>query len=127
MKIYFEDGALRGYTSKSTGIPETVGWSLNASHGVTENIEVMDYLLQEKPNTVVYTNSIFALHNMYAWNEELKAPEIFIRAGEEGKWVRIDKLTKRELREGHNLAKMYVAGEFEKKRSEYGADKYTET
>jgi hypothetical protein len=117
MKIYFEDGDLRGYTSKSTGVPETVGWSLNASHGVTENIEVMDYLLQEKPNTVVYTNSIFAFNNMYAWNEELKVPEIFIRAGGAGTWVRIDKLTNRELREGHNLAKMYVAGEFEKKRA----------
>ena len=120
MKIYFEDGDLRGYTSKSTGVPEAVGWSFNASHGVTENIEVMDYLLQKKPNTVVYTNSIFAFHNMYAWNEELKVPEIFIRAGKkEDKWVRIDKLTNRTLKPGHNLAKMYVAGEFEKKRAEY--------
>lgn len=122
MKIYFEDGDLRGYTSKSTGVPETVNLSLNASHGVTENIEVMNYLLQEKPNTVVYTNSIFAFHNMYAWNEELKAPEIFIRAGEAGTWVRIDKLTNRELKEGHNLAKMYVAGEFENKRAIYNED-----
>jgi hypothetical protein len=122
MKIYFEDGDLRDYTSKYTGILETVGWSLNASHGVTENIEVLDYLLREKPNTVVYTNSIFAFHNMYAWNEALKAPEIFIRAGEAGTWVRIDKLTNRELKEGHNLAKMYVAGEFENKMAIYNED-----
>jgi hypothetical protein len=119
MKIYFEDGNLRGYTSKSTGIPEIVNLTLNACHGVTENIEVLEDIHEVHPDFVIYTNSIFAFNNMYAWNEELKAPEIFIRAGESGQWVRIDKLTNRELRRAHNLAHMYVAGEFENKRAIY--------
>jgi hypothetical protein len=119
MKIYFEDGNLRGYTSKSTGIPEIVNLTLNAYHGVTENIEVLEDIHEVHPDFVIYTNSIFAFNNMYAWNEELKAPEIFIRAGESGQWVRIDKLTNRELRRAHNLAHMYVAGEFENKRAIY--------
>jgi hypothetical protein len=122
MKIYFEDGNLRGYTSQFTGIPEVVNFTLNACRGVTENIEVLEDIHEVHPDFVIYTNSIFAFNNMYAWNEELKAPEIFIRAGESGQWVRIDKLTNRELRRAHNLAYMYVAGEFEKKRTIYNDD-----
>lgn len=118
MKIYFEDGDLIGIIRA----PENYDYKVDAERGVTSNIIRLDALNEKHPDAVIYTNSIFAFHNMYAWNEELKAPEIYIRAGEAGTWVRIDKLTNRELRQGHNLAKMYVAGEFEKKRAIYNED-----
>ena len=108
MKIYFEDGSL--VTSKYLPIENyTV---VNAANGVSENISVLDRINMEQPGAIIYTNSIFAFRNIYAWNEELKVPEIYIRAGEHMIFTRIDKLTERELRQGHNLAKMYVAGEF---------------
>ena len=113
MKIYFEDGELRHCEQLSF----SVDFNVHAEHGVTRNIECLDYIAEHSPNSTVYTNSIFALHNMYAWNEELKVPEIYIRAGEHMVFTRIDKLTNRELKQGHNLAKMYVAGEFEHKRA----------
>jgi hypothetical protein len=118
MKIYFEDGELMHYSV----LPIMPKYEVHADKGVTDNIELLDLILEKDPDAVVYTNSIFAFNNMYAWNEELKAPEIFIRAGESGQWVRIDKLTNRELRRAHNLANMYVAGEFEKKRREFNED-----
>jgi hypothetical protein len=110
MKIYFEDGELvsSGY------LPITCYIVVNAACGVSRNINVLDDIKECEPNATVYTNSIFAFSNEYAWNEELKVPEIYIRAGEHMLFTRIDKLTTRELREGHNLAKMYVSGEFEK-------------
>lgn len=116
MKIYFEDGELMDQTVVTDPY---AGIVVDAARGVSACIMILDACAKCRHNDIVYTNSIFAFHNMYAWNEELKAPEIFIRAGEEGVWVRIDKLTNRELKQGHNLAKMYVAGEFEKKRAEY--------
>ena len=119
MRIYFEDGELRDQTVVTD--PYT-GIVVDATRGVSACIMILDACAKCRSNSIIYTNSIFAFNNMYAWNEELKAPEIFIRAGEEGKWVRIDKLTNRALKPGHNLAKMYVAGEFEKKRAIYNED-----
>ena len=115
MKIYFEDGDL----VNSLLLPVYIDYKVDANRGVTANIYRLDLLNEKQPWATIYTNSIFAFNNIYAWNEELQAPEIFIRAGEADKWVRIDKLTNRTLKHGHNLAKMYVAGEFEKKRAEY--------
>lgn len=109
MKIYFEDGELRHHTQ----IPFEVDLVVQANLGVSQNIYILDQFAEHQPDATVYTNSIFAFSNRYAWNEELKVPEIYIRAGEHMEFTRIDKLTTRELREGHNLAKMYVSGEFE--------------
>ena len=109
MKIYFEDGALRSLNQ----ISALIDYEMDAKNGVSANINFLDELNQEKEDLSIYTNSIFAFNNRYAWNEELKVPEIYIRAGEYMIFTRIDKLTNRELREGHNLAKMYVSGEFD--------------
>lgn len=109
MKIYFEDGELMHVSL----VPVEVDFKVDASNGVTRNIETLDLLNVCRHDATIYTNSIFAFNNIYAWNEELKVPEIYIRAGEHMVFTRIDKLTNRELRAGHNLAKMYVAGEFD--------------
>lgn len=116
MKIYFEDGQLR-HVSR---YPDDVEFSVDAGNGVSACIELMDLFLRKRPDAIIRTNSIFAFNNMYAWNEELGVPEIYIRAGEAETWVRIDQLTHRELRRAHNLAHLYVAGEFERMRAEYG-------
>lgn len=109
MKIYFEDGKLRN----TNQLPIKPDFIVNAEEGVNANINYLDNVYHVNPNGIVYTNSIFAFSNQYAWNEELKVPEIYIRTGEHMLFTRIDELTNRELREGHNLAKMYVAGEFD--------------
>lgn len=109
MKIYFEDGELRHHTQ----IPFEPDLVIQAGRGVTENIEILDLFVEHHPDATVYTNSIFAFSNVYAWNEELEVPEVYIRAGERMEFTRIDKLTEKELRYAHNLAKMYVSGSFD--------------
>lgn len=115
MKIYFEDGELvtSGY------LPFKYDRKIDAKEGVSANLVSLDIMRTCDPNATIYTNSIFAFSNEYAWNEELKVPEIYIRAGEHMVFTRIDKLTARELRRGHNLAHMYVAGEFDKGVEEF--------
>ena len=109
MKIYFEDGPLvsSGYVPMDSYI------IIEAASGVSENIKVLDRIKETEPYATIYTNSIFAFSNDYAWNEELKVPEVYIRAGEHMIFTRIDKLTTKELRRIHNLAKMYIAGTFD--------------
>lgn len=109
MKIYFEDGKLR----KLNQLPIHVDYTVDATDGVNANFSILDMLNQKEEDITIYTNSIFAFSNQYAWNKDLKVPEIYIRTGEHMVFTRIDELTGRELREGHNLAKLYVAGEFD--------------
>ena len=115
MKIYFEDGKLvtSGY------LPIVDYYAIDAKYGVSSNMAQLDTLRECEPNAIVYTNQIVALDNEYAWNEELKAPEIYIRAGKHMIFTRIDELTTRELRAGHNIAKMWISGEFDKGVEEY--------
>jgi len=109
MKIYFEDGELKHHTQ----IPFEVDVVVQASRGVTQNIKMLDAFAEHSYDATVYTNSIFAFNNIYAWNEELGVPEIYIREADNMVFTRIDRLTNRKLKQGHNLAKMYVAGEFD--------------
>lgn len=109
MKIYFEDSVL----FHTSFIPENVDYIVDARMGVAKNTAVLNFIKDRRPNAVVYTNSIFAFSNVYAWNEELKVPEIYIRDKDTREFTRIDRLTDRELRKAHHLANMYIAGVFD--------------
>lgn len=108
MKIYFEDGELRSPFQ----LPFSDYYKVDASKGYSENKQKLESIRAEDYNATVYTNQIAALCNIYCWNEELEVPELYIRTSEHMVFTRIDKLTNRELRDGHNLAKLYVNGEF---------------
>ena len=111
MRIYFEDGPLIvNYTMILP--PEEPDIMLDAAEGVSHCINVLDNLLRNHKDCVIYTNSIFAFSNHYAWNEKLQLPEIYIR-DRNGIFTNITNFTNRILREGHNLAKLYVGGEFQ--------------
>ena len=109
MKIYFEDGRLKDFDLLN------FDWDheIDAKNGYISNKEELDFIRAEEPSSVVYTNSLIALSSRYHWNHDLQVPELYIRAGKNMFFTRVDKLTNRELREGHNFAKLYVSGEFD--------------
>ena len=109
MQIYFEDGELRSVNQ----LPVKPDIVIDAGKGLTESFRLLGFAKETNPNCIVYTNAITAFNNRYAWNDSLKVPEIYIRAGEHLIFTRIDNLTERELREGHALAKLYISGEFD--------------
>ena len=108
MKIYFEDGELRDWRQ----LPIIDFYEIDASNGYSHNKERLERIREKDYNAIVYTNQIVALQTEYCWNKELEVPELYIRAGEHMVFTRVDNLTTRQLREGHNLMKMYMSGEF---------------
>lgn len=109
MKIYFEDGELRSPFQ----LPFSDYYKVDASRGYSENEQKLESIRAEDYNATVYTNQIAALQTKYCWNEELKVPELYIRAGEHMIFTRIDECTDKELRYAHNLMRMYMSGTFE--------------
>lgn len=65
MKIYFEDGRLE------LDNPPFCDYHVNAAEGVKANIYKLDTIKEKEPDAVIYTNSIFAFCNTYAWDNEL--------------------------------------------------------
>ena len=109
MQIYFEVAELL----QISRVPFKPYMKIDACHGISKNLDNLDDLIEFNLDAIIYTNQIAAMQSKYCWNNKLKLPELYIRAGEHMIFTRIDKLTTKELREEHNLAKMYIAGEFD--------------
>ena len=109
MKIYFEDGELH----RPNNIDFKYKYIVDAGSGYSNNDALLRVIKFTDNDASVYTNSLVALDNGFAWNEELKVPEIYLVRDD--KFIRIDELTEKELRKAHNIMKMYMAGVFDSK------------
>ena len=107
MKVYFEDGVLQSLQLQEND----VNWRIYADYGYSLCIKQLETLLKAVPDSIVYTNFLPALSGKYAWNEEKKMHEIYLRNAD-GEFIRIQNLTTRELKDGHDIMKMYMNGEF---------------
>lgn len=76
-------------------------------YGMAENL--VKYFKEKYSDSQV----ILTTHNTNLMNNQLMRPDcLFILSGE-GKLTSLCNATERELREGHNLEKLYIGGEFE--------------
>ena len=107
MIIYFEDGSLN-WPSKTL---KHCDYVIDAGNGYSMNDCHLELIQKLNPKAIIYTNSIVAFSNIYAWDEEAQVPQIYIR-NKEGIFTRIDEMTNRELKQGHNLWRLYEANEF---------------
>ena len=56
---------------------------------------------------------IYTTHNTNLMSNSIMRPDCLFILSRKGKVTPLNKATRRELREGHNLEKMYISGEFE--------------
>jgi len=109
MKVYFEDGILTHDTA-----PSRAFW-VDATKGASYCFNQAQYLQQSfVGNVSIYTNDLIILLNAdkFAWNGDTF--EIYLR-NKRGEWKLLKDLTNRELRQGHNIYRLWFAGEFEDK------------
>lgn len=71
--------------------------------------KVVEFFKKTFPDTQV----VFTTHNTNLMSNRLMRPDCLFILSEQGTLTPLCKATKRELREGHNLEKMYISGEFE--------------
>ena len=108
MTIYFEDGELQ----PDFNLSFTYTKRIDAGKGFRNNLEELNELMKSNPGATIYTNSLVALSNTYAWNETLKVPMIFVRSNQFSGFSRIDYLTEKEICRAHNILHMYMNGGF---------------
>jgi len=111
MKIFFEDGKINIHNE-----PNGVIAYADAQLGPTYAYSRLKYIKElYKDKAGVYTNSIIALLHAaeLAWNKETQRFDIYLRC-KNGEWKNIHELTTRELRQEHNIWKLWWSGEFEK-------------
>ena len=126
MKILFYDGSMPGHNNTNENYPEfqkafyaadIAGFfqsgyrCISAADGPTMVMNWMDDYYDVRPNGAVITNSIIALNNTYAWNEETNSCDIWF--WKNGEWVNIQDTTQREIRQGHNIMHMYLNDAFD--------------
>ena len=107
MKIYCEDGEL----TRPNSVDFKYDYLIDARYGYKNNAALLSCIKNLDNDASVYTNSLIALNNDYAWNKELEVPEIYLI--KDGEFVRIDMLTSKWLREAHNIMRMYISGHFD--------------
>lgn len=110
MKILFYDGPIKRW-SRPTSF--THYNTVDAGAGYTNNVRELEaYQKFWGDNTIVLTNSMVALTHDFGWNQSEKHTDIYFYIESEHDFIRCDRLTFREIREGHNIAKLFMAGEF---------------
>ena len=81
---------------------------LNGAEGYKYNHEIADKAMKIFEYNIFITNMVSFLDNAIAWNKAEKRSLIWIY--ENGGWVNIHELTNKELRQGHNIEKIYRNG-----------------
>ena len=71
--------------------------------------DVIEYLKKHYPNTQI----VFTTHNTALMSNRIMRPDCLFILSTKGNLTPLHYATERELREGNNLAKMYMSGEFE--------------
>jgi hypothetical protein len=111
MKILFYDGSIRRF-SRPTNIK--YHFPIDASNGYSSNLEDLQSLIKDfNGDPIVLTNSLVALDHRYGWNEKENHTDIYFYVESKHDFVRCDELTEREIREGHNIMKMFLNREFD--------------
>lgn len=92
---------------------QACGYVINASDGYSFNIRLADHLKDDRTKWNILTNQVELLSHTYCWNAAFAVPERgYVYDFKTGRFLNLQDLTEKELREAHNIVKMYISGAF---------------
>lgn len=90
---------------------QACGYVIGAGDGVEANVTLMEKLWKDSARWNVLTNQIVLLDHKYCWDEAFAVPErAYIFEPMQEKFYHIQELTDKEIRECHNIMRMYLNG-----------------
>lgn len=90
---------------------QACGYVIGAGDGVEANVTLMEKLCKDSARWNVLTNQIVLLDHKYCWDEAFAIPErAYIFEPMQEKFYHIQELTDKEIRECHNIMRMYLNG-----------------
>ena len=106
----YTDGPIRNWPR-----PASIEYhfTVDAAYGPADNKAVLLETLHYLNNAIILTNSLVALDHRYGWNEKEHHTDIYFYVESRQDFVRCDELAGREIRQGHNIMKMYLNGAFD--------------
>ena len=131
MKILFYDGYMPGHNdynnlnpdadkakaafqiATNAGFFEKGYRYISAADGPSNVTKWIDNMYKRMPKCTLFTNSIIALSNTYAWNDITNSCDIWFWKPSMNMWVNIQDTTDKEIRKPHNIMKMYLSGAFD--------------
>lgn len=107
MKIYYIDDQIDINTAVSFNL--SGARIVDGKNGYSNCMETYDIIRSNGGDVI--TNCHWLMNALDLWNEKTNQPNIFIYIG--GKFIPIQDLTDKEIRQAHNIAKMYANGAFD--------------
>ena len=90
---------------------QACGYVIGAGDGVEANVTLMEKLWKDSARWNVLTNQIVLLDHKYCWDNAFAVPErAYIFEPMQEKFYHIQELTDKEIRECHNIMRMYLNG-----------------
>lgn len=85
----------------------------DASEGVTYSLCFFVGLKECLSDAIVITNSLIAFKSVVNWDSENNKSAIYLWNENSKRFVSIHELTTRVIKPGHNIERLYLAGEFD--------------
>lgn len=82
---------------------------IDAKYGPSANLQLLQVLYVVNTEEVL-TNSLVALSHEYGYDHHENHTDIYLWIDELHRFIRIDRLTKKDIRYAHNIEKMYLTG-----------------
>ena len=90
---------------------QACGYVIGAGDGVEANVTLVEKLWKDSSRWNVLTNQIVLLDHKYCWDNAFAVPErAYIFEPMQEKFYHIQELTDKEIRECHNIMRMYLNG-----------------